>query len=227
MFLFYCAEQTDLAAVRRKGVQDEGGDGLLLWTSLEEGQVACQAPILVVAAAALPDRLVEDQTTEEKGAPVRTSRIPPEAFCNLDPYLPPHPVVAAGGYVVRPGRDEPEVLLIFRRGVWDLPKGKRDAGETIEACALREVREEIGVGALHLDRELGTTVHGYPRKGQYHVKTTYWFLMQTPENRFTPETREGIEAVAWTSWSEAVRRIGYDSLRDHMQRVEGVVKRKT
>ncbi len=227
MFLFYCANQTDLAAVRRKGVQDEGGDGLLLWTSLEEGQAACQAPILVVAAAALPDRLGEDQTAEEKGAPVWTSRIPPEAFCNLDPYLPPHPVVAAGGYVVRPGRDEPEVLLIFRRGVWDLPKGKRDAGETIEVCALREVREEVGVGELHLVRELGTTVHGYPRKGQYHVKTTYWFLMQTPENRFTPETQEGIEAVAWTSWSEAVRRIGYDSLRDHMQRVEGVVKRKT
>ena len=105
--------------------------------------------------------------------------------------------------------------------------GHIDAGETVEACALREVREEIGVGALHLARELGTTVHGYPRKGQYHVKTTYWFLMQTPENRFTPEAREGIEAVAWTPWSEAVRRIGYASLRDHMQRVEGIVKRKT
>ena len=227
MLLFYCADQTDLAAVRREGVQDEGGDGLLLWTSLEEGQAACRAPILVVAAAALPDRLVEDQTAEEKGVPVRTSRIPPEAFCNLDPYLPPHPVVAAGGYVVRPGRDEPEVLLIFRRGLWDLPKGKRDAGETVEACALREVREEIGVGELHLARELGTTVHGYQRKGQYHVKTTYWFLMQTPENRFTPEAREGIEAVAWTPWSEAARRIGYDSLRDHMQRVVEIVDRET
>ena len=227
MLFFYCAHQTDLAVVRRKGIQDEGGDGLLLWTSLEGVQAACRAPILVVAAAALPDRLGEDQDAEQKGAQVRTSQIPPEAFCNPDPYLPPHPIVAAGGYVVRPSVDEPEVLLIFRRGVWDLPKGKRDAGETIEACALREVREEIGVGVLHLARELGTTVHGYPHKGQYHVKTTSWFLMQTPENRFTPEAREGIEAVTWTPWSEAVRRIGYDSLRHHMQRVEGIVQRET
>ena len=224
MFFFYCADQTELAAVRRKGVQDEGGGGLLLWTSLEAVQAACRAPILVIAAAALPDRLVKDETAGEKVAQVRTRRVPPEAFCNLDPYLPPLPVVAAGGYVARPGDGEPDVLLIFRRGVWDLPKGKRDAGETIEACALREVREEIGVGELHLARDLGTTVHGYERKGRYHVKTTYWFLMQTPENRFTPEAREGIEAVAWTPWREAARCIGYTSLRDHMRGVKETVR---
>ncbi len=224
MFFFYCAEEADLAVLYREGIRAPEGDGIPLWTSLEAVQTACRAPILVIAAAALPDGLVEDETAGEKVAQVRTRRVPPEAFCNLDPYLPPLPVVAAGGYVARPGDGEPDVLLIFRRGVWDLPKGKRDAGETIEACALREVREEIGVGELHLARELGTTVHGYERKGRYHVKTTYWFLMQTPEARFTPEAREGIEAVAWTPWSEAARRIGYDSLRDHMRRVEGTVR---
>ena len=226
MFFFFCADETDLAAIGRKGLREAGGGGFPLWTSLEAAQAACRGPILVVAAAAVADVSMEDEEVGEKGAPVRTAQIPPEAFCNLDPYRPPQPVVAAGGYVVRPGDDEPDVLLIFRRGVWDLPKGKRDPGETIEACALREVREEIGTGELHLVRDLGTTMHGYERKGDYHVKTTHWFLMQTPETRFTPEVREGIEAVAWVPWRKAAQRLGYASLRDHMQHVEEVVKRE-
>ena len=85
------------------------------------------------------------------------------------------------------------MLLIFRRGVWDLPKGKRDAGETIEACALREVREEIGVGELRLARELGTTVHDcarlraqgpLPRKDDLLVSDAYFVLRATVGVRF-------------------------------------------
>ena len=51
-------------------------------------------------------------------------------------------VVAAGGLVTN---DKNELLTMFRRGKWDLPKGKLDEEETIEACALREVREETGI----------------------------------------------------------------------------------
>ena len=222
-FFFYGANEADLAAIGSDGLQAPEGGGIPLWTSLEAVQAACRGPILVVAAAALADVFVENETAGEQVAQVWARRVPPEAFCNLDPYLPPRPIVAAGGYVARSGNGEPDVLLIFRRGVWDLPKGKRDAGETIEACALREVREEIGVGELRLVRDLGTTIHGYERKGEYHVKTTHWFLMQTPETHFTPEAREGIEAVVWTPWREAARRLGYETLRDHMRRVEEMV----
>ena len=44
---------------------------------------------------------------------------------------------AAGGYVVRRKDAGLEVLLIHRRGVWDLPKGKCDDGEKARACARR------------------------------------------------------------------------------------------
>jgi len=125
-------------------------------------------------------------------------------------------LTAAGGYVVREGAAGPEVLLIFRRGAWDLPKGKLDPGETVEACALREVREEVGIGELRVLAPAGATVHGYPEGGRYLVKTTHWFFMRTPERDFTPEEREGIEQVAWVLWAEARRRLGYESLRRHM-----------
>lgn len=138
------------------------------------------------------------------------------ALPNLDPYFPPAPVTAAGGLVVRRGDAGPEVLLIFRRGAWDLPKGKLDPGEMVEDCAVREVREEIGIDELRVLAPAGTTVHGYPEGGCYLVKTTHWYFMQTPERAFTPEEREGIEEVTWVPWAEASERLGYATLRRHL-----------
>ena len=45
-----------------------------------------------------------------------------------------------------------EVLFIYRNQLWDLPKGMTEAGETIEATALREVAEECGIDKLSIDR---------------------------------------------------------------------------
>ncbi|MEI6184694.1 MAG: NUDIX domain-containing protein, partial [Bacteroidota bacterium] len=42
-------------------------------------------------------------------------------------------IIAAGGIVTNPDND---ILFIFRRGKWDLPKGKLDEGESIEQCAV-------------------------------------------------------------------------------------------
>ena len=56
-------------------------------------------------------------------------------------------VQAAGGLVEN---DEGKVLIIFRRGKWDLPKGKMDEGETPALCAIREVEEETGLRNITL-----------------------------------------------------------------------------
>lgn len=140
------------------------------------------------------------------------------AVQNLGPYRRPVPVTAAGGLIVREA-EETELLLIFRRGAWDLPKGKLDPGESVEECAVREVREEVGIETLTVLGPAGTTLHGYPEGDRYMVKTTYWFFMRTPERDFSPEEREGIEAVRWVPWAEAREMLGYDSLRDLLARL--------
>ena len=80
-------------------------------------------------------------------------------------------LVKAGGGLVRNG--EGKYLFMKRRGVWDLPKGKLDPGETIETCAVREVREETGLQDVRLDGPLLVTYHTYDENGKHILKETH------------------------------------------------------
>jgi len=129
-------------------------------------------------------------------------------------------IKAAGGVVTRQGAAAREVLMIHRNGVWDLPKGKLEE-ESIPACAVREVMEETGMKSKPvIDANLGTTLHTYVRDGRKIKKRTYWFVMSASGQAgpFTPQADEGIEKVEWMEIASAVERVGYQNLKDLLQR---------
>jgi len=134
-------------------------------------------------------------------------------------YLTPESIVASGGYVVRRAGDGVELLLIYRRGEWDLPKGKLERDEEPGAGAEREVAEEVGVphDMLRRGRYLGRTQHGYPhpRRPTYAVKTTHWYSFTTSAESFTPQAEEDIEEVRWVPWADAGAMLGFETLRMH------------
>ncbi len=106
-------------------------------------------------------------------------------------------IIAAGGLVFN---DRNELLMIFRRGKWDLPKGKLDEGESIEACAVREVEEETGLKDLEPQYFLGLTLHQYFDTYLHEnvVKETHWFVMNgLKENGLIPQSEEDIEKIEW------------------------------
>jgi 8-oxo-dGTP pyrophosphatase MutT (NUDIX family) len=104
-------------------------------------------------------------------------------------------VVEAAGGLVR--NISGHYLFIFRRGKWDLPKGKMDEGESIAQTALREVREECGLSNLKIISPLINTYHYYSEKNKNALKRTHWFLMSTDETEVTIETEEDIEDYIW------------------------------
>jgi 8-oxo-dGTP pyrophosphatase MutT (NUDIX family) len=102
---------------------------------------------------------------------------------------------AAGGLITNPAGD---ILLMFRRGKWDLPKGKIDSGETPETAALREVTEETGLHTLHIERQLTDTWHAYHQFGKNIIKQTYWFKMNFTGTELTvPQIEEDIQDIQW------------------------------
>lgn len=104
-------------------------------------------------------------------------------------------VIAGGGKVYN---EKGEILFIYRNDKWDLPKGKVDRKETIEAAALREVEEETGVKNLKIIKPLETTYHIFKRNGRHRIKITYWFEMKTSySGKLQPEEIEGITKVEW------------------------------
>ena len=111
-------------------------------------------------------------------------------------------VVEAAGGLVR--NDDGFWLFIYRNGMWDLPKGKLEKGETIENCAVREVAEECGIAEPTIVMSHRTTFHTYEIKGQRILKPTYWFLMKSSgRQQLKPQTEEGISEVKWISTEEA------------------------
>ena len=104
-------------------------------------------------------------------------------------------VDAAGGLICN---DLGEFLLIFRNGMWDLPKGKREKGESTAENAVREVMEECGIPAPDLGELICVTDHTYHRDGQFVLKHTYWYSMSVRSDVVTkPQTEEGITQTAW------------------------------
>jgi 8-oxo-dGTP diphosphatase len=105
-------------------------------------------------------------------------------------------VRAAGGVVVRDG----EVLLVHRPKYddWTFPKGKAEAGESDEDCALREVHEETGLHCA-LEDEVGTTEYVDARGRPKRVR--WWRMRPHADDGFTPN--DEVDELHWTDVATA------------------------
>ena len=131
--------------------------------------------------------------------------------------------VSAGG-VVYDERDGDVMVAVCGRlktGLWALPKGTPDEGETLEETALREVREETG---LHVEiaTPLGHIEYWFTREGERIHKRVYFYLMRPCGGSFGDHDPE-FDVVRWVSAVEASDTLTYPSEREVLQRAMAVL----
>lgn len=125
-------------------------------------------------------------------------------------------IEAAGGVVAR----DQQVLMIFRLGKWDLPKGKLESKEKPLAGGVREVEEECNVQVVG-GPKICHTWHTYTRNKRKILKKTYWFAMECiNDSAMLGQADEGITEVRWMSYSEAQQALynSYVSIRYVLRR---------
>ena len=128
-------------------------------------------------------------------------------------------VRAAGGVVGRrDGSGEVEVLLIHRPRYddWSFPKGKVDAGESDEQCALREVEEETGLRCELMHELAGTSYRD--RRGRPKV-VRYWAMR--PLGGSFVESKE-VDEIRWLLVPDTESRLTYEHDHDVLRSYLGV-----
>ena len=141
--------------------------------------------------------------------------------------------ISSGGAVYREQDGRREYALLYRGGgfkkganAWHLPKGTLSRDETLETCALREIREESGIDVA-VEGYLGI-LHGSwidPTKGFPVDKTTHYFLTRCLGEYETPMDDEH-ERVDWLAPEEAMARLRDNPKREHqiLQRAEDLLR---
>jgi len=130
---------------------------------------------------------------------------------------------ASGGIIIRGG----QALLLHKhkKDEYVLPKGHVEPGETLEAAALREAREETGFANLRLLDSLGTLQSQYEYHGFWVERDETYFVMALLDEA-PDETRDYDDAAhdrdtfnkLWLPLPAAAGRLTYEPARTFMQR---------
>jgi len=123
-------------------------------------------------------------------------------------------IEAAGGIVQN---EEKDLLFIFRRGKWDLPKGKIEKNESPEMAATREIEEETGVKKLKLKKKIGTTYHIYDEFGKHLLKISHWYYFTCPTKQdIQAQAIEDITEVKWIKTKDIKKPVAntYATIKD-------------
>jgi 8-oxo-dGTP diphosphatase len=130
---------------------------------------------------------------------------------------------STGGVVFR--RTPRGVLIGFIKdsvGKWTFPKGRLMRGERVEAAALRETREEMGLRQVRIVVPLGTTSIWFKDRFEHvgemvHKYITYFLVEAAPGEHGRPQGRlhghgELITAIRWVPYRNTARTVSYKNM---------------
>jgi 8-oxo-dGTP pyrophosphatase MutT (NUDIX family) len=132
-----------------------------------------------------------------KGASARKNKV------NLIDTMGLPIIESAGGLVCNRYH---HILLMFKRGKWDMPKGRVEEGQSNQVAAMREVQEETGLDSkkLSIQGKLVSTWHTTSHNNIKYLKKTHWYLMRYDgsDDDTQPQIEEGIIECRWVHLSD-------------------------
>ena len=147
-------------------------------------------------------RLVAPITRPRSGRPRQSRRVRP---------------ALSSGCAVLDGENR---ILLLRRadeGLWCLPKGTVEPGETLQETAMREVREETGLSVRILAPLTEITYSFYSPSDDANVeKRVVYFLAERTGGRLKPEP--GFDDARWCGRADALRRLHFENDRNVVRR---------
>jgi len=138
-----------------------------------------------------------------------------------------HHIVSAGGVVFRTVDGRVEVVLVGRvaEGVWALPKGTIEVGESLLGAARREVREETG-----LDVEVVCPIidieYSFTSRGRRMRKMVRHFLLR-PVGGDTSLHDPEYDVAEWIEIGEAASRLTHSNETHVLALAADLIRRYT
>lgn len=132
--------------------------------------------------------------------------------------------VSAGGVVYRDGENGIEVVICGRLGdgVWGLPKGTPDDGESLEETALREVSEETGL-AVEIAEKIGVVEYWFSRTGVRYHKWVHHYLFEATGGDTGGHDLE-YDRVEWRPIEDAMKALTFKNESDMVEKAREMIE---
>jgi mutator protein MutT len=141
------------------------------------------------------------------------------------PKVPTKLQFSAGGVAFRKANHRVETALISvgEQNRWQLPKGVIDKGESTEAAAVREVREEAGIDTspLGLIDKIEYWYYDARQRVRFH-KFVYFYLLRYESGDVSDHDDEVNEA-RWVEIEDATRMLAFDSEKAIVEKAKTMI----
>jgi 8-oxo-dGTP pyrophosphatase MutT (NUDIX family) len=119
-----------------------------------------------------------------------------------------------------------EVVICGRTGdgVWGLPKGTPDKGESLEETATREVSEETGLEVRILDK-IGVVEYWFAADGVRYHKWVHHYLMESTGGDTSKHDSE-YDKVEWRPVQDALRTLTFRNEADMLAKALDMIRQR-